>query len=1008
MTTAFKNAWRSYTASRVTLVQIDLTVPSSRTLRYATHETHTPDGNTWQEGVTCETVRESVDLLGTGMDPVDATIRFAKVRDASQSSTGGTIHDLLSSFLFQNAVVTIYLWEATLTSFSDALQVFKGRVSRPVEMSVSGVSLYLLQDMAWNKLVPPTVVDKVSYPDSPDGSQGQPIPIAYGNFNALNMRTPWTSALANKSLQEDSGAGLGAVPLILVDSGVGAAKVKLVAACHLCTDILSRANGRTAFIVGGNLLSPLDVTGITATLAVGESKLEITDENTVAYAAIIPMDVRASENTATNPKRAMDPFDETSFASLDQSTTHGILQLILPNANNLGQVQSVQYYVAWSGNAGNANNLRIQSRNPAVGFGTTTANWVATATTPAVQTGTWATADWGPTQAWDFGSGGTTHAWDVRIDFVAGAANKASIYWVALVVKYRPQRSTVTPGSLTKTYVVQSGHKSRRSRNYLKEVDIIVEPTLKLEGQFYGNIQGQPDDFPGTFTGVSASLIEKPPDILRHLMVTYGGVAGSDFQTGAGVSGSFVDVRSTLRNGQASDIKLAAWLGDRTTVQRAAQAIALQGGLCVYLDRLSNKWLAYPWKVGAISEYDIAIGWDDTGSFTAEETSTVDVRHAIRIKYGYDNFKGKTLFEAFVNDSGSSQGFTSPTTRDQLLKIVGGVNDRLDYNFAATDQHLTLTATTYTKAIDLASEVQGKMRVASGGTELSVGWGFSIKAGYNDVIAFIRATGPTNHTATLNPGDYTAESLAAECARAMNTVVPVGVTIGCSYDHSVNLFTWTIAGDTMEMCGLDAGVPPGTGTSANKAMGNLSISPGGGTYAASITAAIPRYRDRFWFSVNSSSIFNNKWSSGTNAATNCATTMGYDKTDSGFVNNNTGGYTRGTRETDAATFVSYYGPRDEDQVVADFIRDEVTAVEFRNRLFDFSAKPRTIVRFNTFRMPDAHRMMTFQFDATINPKVAFPRYGSDGSWVGKTMRILQVDQGLGPNYSTEILAISAE
>ena len=50
-TAAFLKAWRALAPGdgnkRITLAKIELSVPSALTLRYATVEVHTPDGNSW-------------------------------------------------------------------------------------------------------------------------------------------------------------------------------------------------------------------------------------------------------------------------------------------------------------------------------------------------------------------------------------------------------------------------------------------------------------------------------------------------------------------------------------------------------------------------------------------------------------------------------------------------------------------------------------------------------------------------------------------------------------------------------------------------------------------------------------------------------------------------------------------------------------------------------------------------------------------------------------------------
>jgi len=1010
-TSAFLAAWRKLNASRVTLCLISLSTPTALELRYATTETITPDSVFWQLGLSCDSIRAAISHLDPGLSPVACSIRLAKRQDASQAAAlvdGDSVLELPYQYLFQNAQVTIWLWEESLTDIADALQVFKGTVSRPAEMTPSGMTLHLLQDLSWNKQTPPTLVDKVSYPNSPDVSQGLPIPIVYGDHRAIALRSPWTATYTNKSKQEDAGAGQGVVPFVLVDAGVGNAKIKLVGADHDCADLLDRTNGYSAFVVGEGLLNPLDTTGITETLGASESYLEIADENAIAYAAAVPIDVRASENTASEPRRAMDPFDETTYATLDQGAGKTLLQLVLPNLGSLGRIESVEYSVAYSGDAANANNMRIRSRTPGVGFGATTANWAATSATPAVQTGTWNAADY-DAQSWGFGSTAAA-VFDLRIDFVAGATNKGRIYWAVLVVKYRPQRSVVTPGarllkSTERQRIPGQGPVGYDPRFIIRHY-LDVLPTYRLDGQFYGNLKGAKDDGGGTYTGSASALIERPPDIARHFLVTYGLVSGSDIETGASATGSFVLARSTLKNAQPNDLKLACWIGERTSVQRVLQSIAEQSGMCIILDRFTDTWLCFVWKPGADQDYDIPFAWNanDFADFQCEETSVVDARTALRVKYGFDHFKSRTLFEAFVNADGSGQGLTQPTVRDQLLVITAGTNDDLDWQVGASVKAAVLTAGTY-DPIDLAEEMRTQMRATEGDNSVFTGYGFAVKAGFNDLFDFV--VGGVAKQATLNPGDYSAEGVCVELARAMNALPSIGRVFSVTYAHSTNFFTISATGGTFQVGYL--GGAPGVASSAIPIFGfNYGSLPGAAT---SFTSPNVRYGDRFWYGdgdVGDSTTY--LWATGASAATNCADVLGVIRADvaGGMLPLRHGDYVRGDREDVASDYQDRYGPREEQQITADWIRDENTAVSLRNRRFDLTARPRVVVRFSTMRAPDLRRMQVIAFSSDLDSVVAYPKYGSDGSWSGKRFRVLEVTQNCGPAYHTEVLAIEAD
>jgi hypothetical protein len=975
----------------------------------------------WELGLDGDAIRASLGLLDPGLSPVSTSIRLAKRIDANQSS--GTLHDLLSDYLFQNATVTIWLWEASLTDFADALQIFKGNVSRPAAVTLTGMTLHLLQDLSWNQQTPPKVVDKVNYPDSPDGSQGVAIPLVYGNHIAAPMRTPWTSSYGGKQYQEDSGGGAGVVPGVIVDAGVGSAAVKVVYAGHECMDLLDRANGFSQFVVGDNVLAPLDTTGITETLGSTESYLSIADENTIAYVAILPMDVRTSSgaghiNTATNPRNAMDPFDETTFASLNQTTGKNELQLILPTSGPLGRIESVMAYVAFAGDAANTQNLRVNAYTPGVGAGGfAPASWVSTGTTPGIAAVTWPTNYW--TQDWDFGGNATIY--DLRVDFVGAVANnKASIYWVALVVKYRPSRSVVTPGKR-----VVSGRSPRGYGKFTQPPPVTVfgqgqsgtkwlyknaytdiAATYQLDAQFLGNIKGQPDDGSGTFTGSAAALIERPSDIANHFLQTYAGVASSDIETGSSTTGSFVLARSVLRNGSPNDLKLAAWIGDRTTVQRVLQGLCEQSGMCIYQDRFTDKWLCHVWKPGAAADYDRALSWDgnDFMSFECEETSVVDVRTAIRVKYGYDHFKNRTAYETWVNSGGSGQGLNLPTIRDQRLVVTAGSNDDFDWTVGASTYATTITAGTYTDPMAICSDLRGKIRTAMALNQMTMGYGFSIKTGYNDLLDW--TVGGTPYQCTLDQSEYTAEGLAAHVGVQMTANGPSGTVYTCTYTHSTNKFSVTASTGTLAVDGADTAA--GWATSAAHVLGFYqAVAP-----AATVTGGVARYGKRFWFLTSAvggaTTSFNIKWSSGASASTNCAYLLGYARTDSGVTADNPAAYSRGVRESLASTFEGYYGPREERQITAEWIRDENTAVELRDRIFDLTAKPRVVAKFASMRTPDLRRMQVIEFSSDLDTHVAYPKYGSNGSWAGKRFRVLEVEQDFTQTFHTEVLAIEAD
>lgn len=1006
-TAAFLAAWCSLQSRPVTLCKIEVTVPSAVTLYVATTECDTPDGQHWEPGFSCEPIVAEVEYLGSG--PATATTQIT-LADRAYSPLTDTLIAKLKSYQWQGAAVTIYLWEQSLTSFSDALVIFQpGRILRP-DIVGKAVRFPCVQDTVWDREIPDVIADKITYPSMPDGQQSVPVPIVTGDHKAVPLRSPYTVGAHLEDDHEDCGAGQGVVPMLMVDSGVGGADVKLISAAHEIMESNDRANGYSQFIVANQLLAPLDTAGLTETLGASESSITIDDNTLQAYVAVLPIDVRAGTNTASEPRRAMDPFDETSYATLDQGAGKTLLQLILPGVGALGYIESVEVVAAVSGDAGNGNNIRIRPNNAtAATFGTAVTS-AATTTTPFAVRGTWDTAWW--TRAWDFGGFNNPagkETIDIRVDFDGGATNKARVYWVALVVKYRPQQSVVVPGAFVRRPAQQSFHPtglgpaaagsaygwadSKLANSLLK----VIPSVYALGGQFYANLKGAPDDGSGTFSGSIAGLIERVPDTIHWYLNQYGNVASASLETDATDFGSFVLGRSEMKAAGPSEFKIATHVGELTTVKRVIQRICEQTLACVHQDAVTGLWMFHAWKRGARTDYDRVLSWQDqdfAGMPQVGLSSALDVDYHVRVRYAFDHFKGRTLFEAFVSPDGSTQGYNLPTTRDQQLVVTAGTNDALDWVASGATYADTLTAATYTDPMTLAAEARSQIRGHVNSATYDVSFGFSIKAGYNDIVDI--TVGGTPYAVTISPGSYNPESGSIEFARALNAA-GTGLTWTCTYSHSTNKFTLAASGNFV----LKTLTGANTLTSALKAYG-WDADTGA---VASSTAALAIYADRFRISDNGGGTMNWKWSSGASASTNAAYLLGFARTDSGVVANTSAAYARGVRETTASSRRTAYGPREPRVLTAEWIRDEASAQLVRDRLFDMSGVPATI-RLASCRMPDIQLMRVIECSSDLDSIVAFPEYGSDGSWAGKPMRVLRYEKHVGPEYFTEVLAVA--
>lgn len=1020
MTETFKKYWR-LGSSRVpiTLARLAFPAPSTDMLIIASQEVVLPDGSIWESGFKGGTLSEKVGMLDTGPNPCDASCQIAN--RLYPFMTSGVAADTLATHKWQGATITIWFWNDVrdasgnqLLAATDKYQVYEGVVDA-FDYDDNWIYLNLLQSRSWNRRAPNRRIDNSSWPNATDVALGIAEPVVMGDFSAFPMRAPHTTSYGNKSVQEDSGGGRGAIPLLVVDPGLGSANVKLLAAGHECADLLNRSGGLTAFIVANDVLAPLDTAGITETLASGGSYLSINDDALIAYYGVRAIDVRtgAGNNTAGNPRRAMDVFDETTYAELDQATGKTALELVLPNVGSLGTIESVDVLVSFSGNGSNTHQLRAYPRNSVSTATGTVVSATSTTATPTTLSGAWASAWWSAN--WEFGAvTGGQNPVNLRVDFAGGTTNKAKIHHVALRVKHRPQRSLVTPQASHLVPVTRPVYYGRGGYGGRNHFDVIVgynpvedlPASYEIGGQFYGHVKGAPDTA-GTYTGTVGALIQRPPDMIRWFMDTYGEAV--TFETAAGAFGSFVDARSILRNGAPSDFKLAARIAEVTTVQQVIQRICEQSLACVTIDPGSGKWLFHAWTQGPAVDYDWTFTREDCADlFHPGVTSNTELAQGVRLNWGFDYFLGRNLFQSYVTEDSSSQGYSQATTRDQRIEI-DATNDRFDWKtgawgggpFTYAD---SLVNGTFTDPMDVAADVQDnvlRFRISTASYYTAAGYGHFVRTGFNDSFNFWYGGTPTYYHATLAAGDYSPDEYWALIAATMNATAGVSVFTG-SYNHLTNKGTVVSSGSTF---GFQSKFTSHTspGTSAIWTMG-FNLGTGSGAAATTVTSAYPIYADRFWMNSEPTATFQLLALTGANVAATCFGALGYDAADDTLGNQHHARLARGYGESEVADNVALNGPHEDDVFDADWIRDEITAQNWRDRRRAFVGSPRKTIRFRTTACPDMQRMRVIDFDASVDARLPYGEFGSDGSWAGKAFRVLEVEKDLGPHYFTEVYA----
>lgn len=1019
-TSAFDLKWRQSGRMPVALAVIELTTPTTATIRAATAEC-IAGAYAFEAGLECDPIDDACSLLSPGPDPVTATFRLVNRRFAAVAPYGLTRS--LAAWRFKGATVSLYRWERRLTDFADACLVFSGQIDT-IEAGIGFVQFVAVQSRAFNEIVASVAVDKTTRPNAPDTGASLRVPRVWGNHTTPALRGVAAGA-GHELVWENSGGGRGVVPLVLTDTGAGADVVRVEGASHAISDLFNTSGTARLFMPGpdGTLL-PVDSALSTITeVLTGPSYADIDDEGLVVRAPLRPIDVRTAVNTAEFPRRAIDPLNERQFAVLDQGAGKSRLDLLLPNPYPLGTIYGgVDVIVFFTGDAANTNDLRVRPYDGA-GFGTT----LTTASTPTtMQAAVWTWPNTWYSGAWEFGldNGGMTYAGhlagrqiSIAIDFTGGAGNKARIYSVALSVKFKPYRNLLTPGATAEirgpagalgAYGFGGGSLFRWiiDAAHGRATFIPATPsTYEIDSAFYACLKGYVDDGSGTYTGSAGAVIERVPDILRHLLAVVGGVSGGSIETTAGAHGSFVDGRSAIRDGGATDIVAAVHVADDSRVQDVIRKLCEQTLCHVWHDPLTSKWRFRPWKRGALPSYAWPIEWEHTfEGLRISEESVADVVTEIRVQYLFDHARGRSLAEAFVSASGSSQGWNEPEVRDQRLVVEAGVNDDFDWKtgawgggpFTYAD---TLTAGTY-EPIDLAAHVQSKLRARVPAYYSFVGHGVTIKAGHNDDVEWWY--GADKYAIVMSPGRRSMDALASALAYAMNEEMGLVDAIRLTYDHATN--KWTIATTT----GVNISLESPTTASAPGTLFWPTLGWVNGTGAAtSHTAPRERYASRFWDLAQATMTWQALYATGASAATSCASLLGYPATDQSVAAYHSATASRDDRETRAAALVSAYKSRERRTIVCDWLRSEAAATSTRDRAWDLGSEPSHAITFAHPCLHDLARLQTFRVGSSLDERVPFIRYGSDGEWGGKVLLCLSNRHHMGPSFHNEIVAVEA-
>ena len=994
-----------------TLVKVELTDPSALTLYLSSRGTNTPGATPqfWQAALDdIGPVVESGNL-GT-FDPGLATFDF---RLTPRPLAGQTVDELsgklFASYYWYGATVTAYYWETSLTSFTDALQIFKGVVIE-YETELNAVNIYCQQRNSWVKRLPTDEVTRGKYPRAPESSIGLPVPICYGSLLTIGARAPASEQGAyNQTLTGLLGLRRGGVRGVPVSLGKGdGVKGRVMFAGHACKLFNSDVDGTTPAIAFGDQLCEIDPIGgdvFNTATGTGFDFNDVTTADADPFDCFFPALALDSKQVAANPgnnaRGAVDGFNDLAYGRLDYDAGEIELRFVLGDVIPQGLYRRLQMVICWSTTAGAAS-LRADFVS---NTGGTTATLAATAglTTPTGAGTTIAGGAGGlPNGIWTLGSEGAY----IKV-YLTGVATgqKARIFAVGMIYKFRPQWPVATPA---RTYIVGyrkvPKHKGlfynpfNNSDMYTTEAVYQTEPEENIvNSQFYATLQGYADSG-GTYTGSGTDLIERPPDILRHFLTTYCGE--TLFETGVGEPGSLVDLRAQMKSWRATDMKAAFAIDTFTKSSDVVRTLAVSTMFWPFISCFTDKWCGVPWKAGRsadfprrLTRYDLL---DPNGPKIIMHRD--EVQNDIVVAYSHDAWSRRPLHESYLSSARSGSGHRYRSLRDEHTTVVASESDRIDFTTGTAGAvTVNLTPAVYTIAT-LREHVDTQMS-ASAGIFMQVCWGLLIEAGINDRIPF---NDGASLSATLTAGDYNADpaALATEAQTKMNAISSNWTV---TYSATTRLFTFARSAGTKQVNWVS-----GIGASATAALA-FGFKLADVTATVSSTFAVEP--ERYVIAVHDTDTIKLRWETGANgidAATPRAAgaLLGFDMArdyDDG-LSYALAHVPKNARETAMATSITRYGSRPTLNVDLPYVNDTDTAREIRNRYSSLWKQPPVEVQFNTERMPDLQRGMVFDYDASLDAIKPYTVPGSDGSWLGKKFVAVRVERHSLPTMHQSVVA----
>lgn len=1015
----------------ISLVRIDLVVPTTRSLFLSTHEYKTPDGQMW-DGILDDLgpIEARSSLLSEGPDLAVCPIRIARRKVSFQTDNTQTVLDLLNQYDWQGASVKVYTGWESLPAFSDWLIEFVGSVTSYVA-DANGISLSCKQGTSWAAMFPDLIINSTTFPGHPDSVTGRVLPVNIGDRRAeqLRYRSPFQVGYDDAHTRHEQVGGATLVDSgIVVDTGRYSGRLVVAFSSHQLAAFGQRYSGANLFMRGGDFLAEVDPSALIIENDVKGARITVATNQLLARTGVVPPDINHARENPAGAISVCDIFSTDTYAEMTNTAPNRQIELVIATPTVLGTKQQPTFFnIAYSTVAGSAP-LRVFARVPDSGLegprvtlpATAGLEYVAALLGEYWQGSAAANDDWYSIfgDIWNFGGGqNSAHPLiDLVLDFAySNAANRARVFWGGLTVTYRPNRAVINPGySPGRTGGIDVAGRRRTGQPRPGEVFYggrqiaPIGSVLEVQSDFFHNWQGWADDGSGSYTGVASALISKACDVAQFLLRKYGLVSSALIETGAAVVGSFVDARSGHRTIEGNPATVARSVNESTRVSDAVAAVARETAAICLISRRTGKYNWIPWDQDAPTGYDRTLEAVDLldNTFEAERQTESDIVNAIRVRYGFDAFRGSNLHSAFVAPNVSGGGYSASGRRDQTLTLVASASDRLDFNVGGGNLAALLTAADYSGS-SLMQHVRTQMKAVGGSTDILVQWGFEVVAAYNDVLTV--KVGGTTYTVTITAASYRTGTALASETQALLNAAGTGLTFTVTWNADC---TFTIAASGAFILDWTRG-----GATANKLAALLFgfDCSADSSSAATQIGVIGCYGETFRL-ARAAGTLTLYPDSGTNKARSAWPLMGFDPLyDRPAVSETLTriftAFTRcGTRERQARASAGTgtgdgHGARPELGIDSQWLNSTQMAINLRDRVFDWRVEQPVRLKFGTRRMPDIDRGMIFPLGATLDSVKPYPSYGSGASWSGRRALCLEVRRDVGAKGMQEIVAV---